>query len=92
MRKAERQRLKAERRQLRAEVKEIKKKLRLEKRGLLWSGPSTSGRANLANMASASTQVPALPPPTAPETASGPAPAQGPIPAPAPDPQASSPE
>ncbi|AWP18057.1 putative next to BRCA1 1 protein [Scophthalmus maximus] len=42
VRKAERQRLKAERRQLRAEVKEIKKKLRLEKRGLPWSGPSTS--------------------------------------------------
>uniref|UniRef100_A0A672QV83 Next to BRCA1 gene 1 protein-like n=1 Tax=Sinocyclocheilus grahami TaxID=75366 RepID=A0A672QV83_SINGR len=38
VRKAERQRLKAERRQLKAEVKEIKKKLRLEKRGLLWSG------------------------------------------------------
>ncbi|KAK1881716.1 Next to BRCA1 1 protein [Dissostichus eleginoides] len=52
VRKAERQRLKAERRQLRAEVKEIKKKLRLEKRGLQWSGPSTSGRANLTNMAS----------------------------------------
>nr|XP_046232480.1 NBR1 autophagy cargo receptor a [Scatophagus argus] len=92
VRKAERQRLKAERRQLRAEVKEIKKKLRLEKRGLQWSGPSTSGRANLTNMASASTQVPALPPPAASETASGPAPAQGPIPAPVPDPQASSPE
>uniref|UniRef100_A0A8C6U7A0 NBR1 autophagy cargo receptor a n=1 Tax=Neogobius melanostomus TaxID=47308 RepID=A0A8C6U7A0_9GOBI len=44
VRKAERQRLKAERRQLRAEVKEIKKKLRLEKRGLQWSGPATSGR------------------------------------------------
>ncbi|XP_047464560.1 NBR1 autophagy cargo receptor a isoform X2 [Mugil cephalus] len=92
VRKAERQRLKAERRQLRAEVKEIKKKLRLEKRGLQWSGPSTSGRANLTNMTSASTQVPALPPPAASETASGPAPAQGPIPAPVPDPQASSPE
>lgn len=92
VRKAERQRLKAERRQLRAEVKEIKKKLRLEKRGLQWSGPSTSGRANLTNMASASTQVPALPPPAASDTASGPAPAQGPIPAPVPDPQASSPE
>ncbi|XP_071318211.1 NBR1 autophagy cargo receptor a isoform X1 [Trachinotus anak] len=92
VRKAERQRLKAERRQLRAEVKEIKKKLRLEKRGLQWNGPSTSGRANLTNMASTSTQVPALPPPAASETASGPAPAQGPIPAPAPDPQASSPE
>uniref|UniRef100_A0A3Q1EFA7 NBR1 autophagy cargo receptor a n=1 Tax=Acanthochromis polyacanthus TaxID=80966 RepID=A0A3Q1EFA7_9TELE len=84
VRKAERQRLKAERRQLRAEVKEIKKKLRLEKRGLQWSGPSTSGRATLTNMASASTQVPALPPPAASETASGPAPV--------PDPQASSPE
>ncbi|XP_041671653.1 NBR1 autophagy cargo receptor a isoform X2 [Cheilinus undulatus] len=92
VRKAERQRLKAERRQLRAEVKEIKKKLRLEKRGLQWSGPSTSGRANLTNTASASTQVPALPPPAASDTASGPAPAQGPIPAPVPDPQASSPE
>ncbi|XP_035516906.1 NBR1 autophagy cargo receptor a isoform X2 [Morone saxatilis] len=92
VRKAERQRLKAERRQLRAEVKEIKKKLRLEKRGLQWSGPSTSGRANLTNMTSASTQVPALPPPAASETASGPAPAQGPISAPVPDPQASSPE
>ncbi|GAA6214577.1 next to BRCA1 gene 1 protein-like [Lates japonicus] len=92
VRKAERQRLKAERRQLRAEVKEIKKKLRLEKRGLQWSGPSTSGRANLTNMASTSTQVPALPPPAASETSSGPAPAQGPIPAPVPDPQASSPE
>ncbi|CAN9508754.1 unnamed protein product [Ophioblennius macclurei] len=86
VRKAERQRLKAERRQLRAEVKEIKKKLRLEKRGLQWSGPSTSGRANLTNMASASTQVPALPPPAASDSASGPAPA------PVPDPQASSPE
>uniref|UniRef100_A0A3Q4BYV4 Uncharacterized protein n=1 Tax=Mola mola TaxID=94237 RepID=A0A3Q4BYV4_MOLML len=42
VRKAERQRLKAERRQLRAEVKEIKKKLRLEKRGLLWSGLRSS--------------------------------------------------
>ncbi|XP_070707663.1 NBR1 autophagy cargo receptor a isoform X2 [Pempheris klunzingeri] len=92
VRKAERQRLKAERRQLRAEVKEIKKKLRLEKRGLQWNGPSTSGRANLTNMASASTQVPALPPPAASETPSGPAPAQGPIPAPVLDPQASSPE
>ncbi|XP_056153220.1 NBR1 autophagy cargo receptor a [Lampris incognitus] len=92
VRKAERQRLKAERRQLRAEVKEIKKKLRLEKRGLQWSGPSTSGRTNLTNMASASTQAPALPPAAASETASGPAPAQGPIPAPGPDPQASSPE
>ncbi|XP_061565046.1 next to BRCA1 gene 1 protein-like isoform X1 [Cololabis saira] len=91
VRKAERQRLKAERRQLRAEVKEIKKKLRLEKRGLQWSGPSTSGRANLTSMTSASTQVPALPPPAA-QTASGPAAVQGPIPAPVPDPQASSPE
>uniref|UniRef100_A0AAQ4QHU7 NBR1 autophagy cargo receptor a n=1 Tax=Gasterosteus aculeatus aculeatus TaxID=481459 RepID=A0AAQ4QHU7_GASAC len=86
VRKAERQRLKAERRQLRAEVKEIKKKLRLEKRGLQWSGPSTSGRGNLTNVASASTQVPAMSPPAASETASGPAPA------PVPDPQASSPE
>ncbi|XP_041938470.1 NBR1 autophagy cargo receptor a isoform X1 [Alosa sapidissima] len=42
VRKAERQRLKAERRQLKAEVKEIKKKLRLEKRGLLWSGSTSS--------------------------------------------------
>ncbi|XP_034050544.1 NBR1 autophagy cargo receptor a [Thalassophryne amazonica] len=92
VRKAERQRLKAERRQLRAEVKEIKKKLRLEKKGLQWSGPSTSGRANLTNMASASTQVPAPPPAAASETASGPALTQGPIPAPVPDPQASSPE
>uniref|UniRef100_A0A3P8WC11 NBR1 autophagy cargo receptor a n=1 Tax=Cynoglossus semilaevis TaxID=244447 RepID=A0A3P8WC11_CYNSE len=92
VRKAERQRLKAERRQLRAEVKEIKKKLRLEKRGLQWSGPSTSGRANLTNMASASTQVPALLPRADSETASGPATAHGPIPAPVPDPQASSPD
>ncbi|XP_057681603.1 NBR1 autophagy cargo receptor a isoform X2 [Corythoichthys intestinalis] len=88
VRKAERQRLKAERRQLRAEVKEIKKKLRLEKRGLQWCGPSTSSRAaTLTNTASASTQAPAPPPPpAASDTASGPAPA------PAPDPQASSPE
>ncbi|XP_051927488.1 NBR1 autophagy cargo receptor a [Hippocampus zosterae] len=88
VRKAERQRLKAERRQLRAEVKEIKKKLRLEKRGMQWSGPSTSGRAAApTNTASASTQAPApLPPPAASDTASGP------VPAPAPDPQASSPE
>uniref|UniRef100_A0A3P9JVJ9 NBR1 autophagy cargo receptor a n=1 Tax=Oryzias latipes TaxID=8090 RepID=A0A3P9JVJ9_ORYLA len=92
VRKAERQRLKAERRQLRAEVKEIKKKLRLEKRGLQWSGPSTSARANLTNTASASTQVPASPPPAASETASGPATVHGSIPAMAPDPQASSPE
>lgn len=42
VRKAERQRLKAERRQLKAEVKEIKKKLRLEKRGLLWSGSTST--------------------------------------------------
>ncbi|XP_012670051.2 NBR1 autophagy cargo receptor a [Clupea harengus] len=42
VRKAERQRLKAERQQLKAEVKEIKKKLRLEKRGLLWSGSTSS--------------------------------------------------
>ncbi|KAM8836345.1 NBR1 autophagy cargo receptor a isoform 2-T2 [Spinachia spinachia] len=86
VRKAERQRLKAERRQLRAEVKEIKKKLRLEKRGLQWSGPSTSGRGDLTNMASASTQVPAMSSPATSETASGP------VPAPVPDPQASSPE
>ncbi|KAM9837447.1 NBR1 autophagy cargo receptor a isoform 2-T2 [Aulostomus maculatus] len=88
VRKAERQRLKAERRQLRAEVKEIKKKLRLEKRGLQWSGPSTSGRANLTNTASASTQAPAQPPIAASDTASGPAPG----PTPAPEPPASSPE
>ncbi|XP_020773893.1 NBR1 autophagy cargo receptor a [Boleophthalmus pectinirostris] len=92
VRKAERQRLKAERRQLRAEVKEIKKKLRLEKRGLQWSGPSTSARANLTNVASASTQAPAAPPSVATETASGPGPAQGPISALGPDPQTSSPE
>ncbi|KAK7919363.1 hypothetical protein WMY93_010647 [Mugilogobius chulae] len=92
VRKAERQRLKAERRQLRAEVKEIKKKLRLEKRGLQWSGPSTSARANLTNVASASTQAPAAPPSIATETASGPGPAQGPISALGPDPQTSSPE
>ncbi|XP_051968489.1 NBR1 autophagy cargo receptor a isoform X2 [Xyrauchen texanus] len=49
VRKAERQRLKAERRQLKAEVKEIKKKLRLEKRGLLWSGASNgTGSSGLA--------------------------------------------
>lgn len=92
VRKAERQRLKAERRQLKAEVKEIKKKLRLEKRGMQWSGPSTSDRASLANMASTSTQFPALPPPAASETASGPATDPAHIPAPVPDPQASSPE
>ncbi|XP_072313037.1 NBR1 autophagy cargo receptor a [Eucyclogobius newberryi] len=92
VRKAERQRLKAERRQLRAEVKEIKKKLRLEKRGLQWSGPSTSARANLTNVASASTQAPAVPPSIATETASGPGPTQGPISALGPDPQTSSPE
>ncbi|XP_066521994.1 NBR1 autophagy cargo receptor a isoform X2 [Hoplias malabaricus] len=76
VRKAERQRLKAERRQLKAEVKEIKKKLRLEKRGLLWSG-ATNG-ASSTGLGPAS--VPA------------PAPAPGPVPAPGPDPQASSPE
>ncbi|KAK0130997.1 Next to BRCA1 gene 1 protein [Merluccius polli] len=92
VRKAERQRLKAERRQLRAEVKEIKKKLRVEKRSLQWSGPSTSGRPNLTNMASASTQAPPLPPTTASDAASGSAPAQGPIAAPVLDPPASSPE
>ncbi|XP_012734916.2 NBR1 autophagy cargo receptor a isoform X1 [Fundulus heteroclitus] len=92
VRKAERQRLKAERRQLKAEVKEIKKKLRLEKRGMQWSGPSTSDRVSLTNMASTSTQFPALPPPAASETASGPAPDQGHLPAPVPDPQDSSPE
>ncbi|XP_016516236.1 NBR1 autophagy cargo receptor a isoform X3 [Poecilia formosa] len=92
VRKAERQRLKAERRQLKAEVKEIKKKLRLEKRGMQWSGPPTSDRASLANMASTSTQFPALPPPAASESASGPATDPGHIPAPVPDPQASSPE
>ncbi|XP_027885997.1 NBR1 autophagy cargo receptor a isoform X1 [Xiphophorus couchianus] len=92
VRKAERQRLKAERRQLKAEVKEIKKKLRLEKRGMQWSGPCTSDRASLANMASTSTQFPALPPPAASESASGPATDPGHIPAPVPDPQASSPE
>ncbi|XP_054898856.1 NBR1 autophagy cargo receptor a isoform X5 [Poeciliopsis prolifica] len=92
VRKAERQRLKAERRQLKAEVKEIKKKLRLEKRGMQWSGPSTSDRASLANMASTSTQFPALPPPAASESASSPATDPGHIPAPVPDPQASSPE
>lgn len=49
VRKAERQRLKAERRQLKAEVKEIKKKLRLEKRGLLWSGATNgTGGSGLA--------------------------------------------
>lgn len=88
VRKAERQRLKAERRQLRAEVKEIKKKLRLEKRGLQLSGPSTSSRANLTSMASASIQVPAMSPPAASETTT----VQGPISAPVPDPQDSSPE
>ncbi|CAL8304962.1 unnamed protein product [Lota lota] len=92
VRKAERQRLKAERRQLRAEVKEIKKKLRVEKRSLQWSGPSTSGRPTLTNMASASTQAPPLPPTTASEAASGSAPAQGPIAAPILQPPASSPE
>ncbi|XP_014034569.2 next to BRCA1 gene 1 protein isoform X3 [Salmo salar] len=60
VRKAERQRLKTERRQLKAEVKEIKKKLRLEKRGLQWSGPaSTSARSNVATtQAPAATQAP----------------------------------
>lgn len=55
VRKAERQRLKAERRQLKAEVKEIKKKLRLEKRGLLWSGASNgTGTSGLAPAPAAS--------------------------------------
>ncbi|KAI4873504.1 hypothetical protein NFI96_032592 [Prochilodus magdalenae] len=76
VRKAERQRLKAERRQLKAEVKEIKKKLRLEKRGLLWSG-ATNGTSSTS---------------LGPASASAPAPAPGPVPAPGPDPQASSPE
>ncbi|XP_016313923.1 LOW QUALITY PROTEIN: next to BRCA1 gene 1 protein-like [Sinocyclocheilus anshuiensis] len=76
VRKAERQRLKAERRQLKAEVKEIKKKLRLEKRGLLWSGASSgTGSSGLA---------------PAPATSLGPGPA--PAPALCPDPQTSSPE
>ncbi|XP_016392633.1 next to BRCA1 gene 1 protein-like [Sinocyclocheilus rhinocerous] len=76
VRKAERQRLKAERRQLKAEVKEIKKKLRLEKRGLLWSGASNgTGSSGLA---------------PAPATSLGPGPA--PTPALCPDPQTSSPE
>uniref|UniRef100_A0A672QUW5 Next to BRCA1 gene 1 protein-like n=1 Tax=Sinocyclocheilus grahami TaxID=75366 RepID=A0A672QUW5_SINGR len=76
VRKAERQRLKAERRQLKAEVKEIKKKLRLEKRGLLWSGASNgTGSSGLA---------------PAPATSLGPGPA--PAPALCPDPQTSSPE
>uniref|UniRef100_A0A8C2DIM8 NBR1 autophagy cargo receptor a n=1 Tax=Cyprinus carpio TaxID=7962 RepID=A0A8C2DIM8_CYPCA len=76
VRKAERQRLKAERRQLKAEVKEIKKKLRLEKRGLLWSGASNgTGSSGLA---------------PAPTTSLGPGPA--PAPALCPDPQTSSPE
>ncbi|TRY55143.1 hypothetical protein DNTS_032641 [Danionella cerebrum] len=76
VRKAERQRLKAERRQLKAEVKEIKKKLRLEKRGLLWSGAS--------NGTSTSAHVPAA----TPSVGLGSAPA----PALCPDPQTSSPE
>ncbi|XP_048027039.1 NBR1 autophagy cargo receptor a isoform X1 [Megalobrama amblycephala] len=76
VRKAERQRLKAERRQLKAEVKEIKKKLRLEKRGLLWSGAS-NGTASTG-----------LAPAPAPTLGPGPAPA----PALCPDPQTSSPE
>ncbi|XP_051530206.1 next to BRCA1 gene 1 protein-like isoform X3 [Myxocyprinus asiaticus] len=76
VRKAERQRLKAERRQLKAEVKEIKKKLRLEKRGLLWSGASNgTGSSGLA---------------PAPALSLGPGPA--PAPALCPDPQTSSPE
>lgn len=76
VRKAERQRLKAERRQLKAEVKEIKKKLRLEKRGLLWSGASNG------------TSTSGLAPAPAPSLGAGPAPA----PALCPDPQTSSPE
>ncbi|XP_049320626.1 NBR1 autophagy cargo receptor a isoform X2 [Astyanax mexicanus] len=76
VRKAERQRLKAERRQLKAEVKEIKKKLRLEKRGLLWSG-ATNGTSSTG---------------LGPASAPAPAPAPGPVPAPGSDPQASSPE
>ncbi|XP_076856578.1 NBR1 autophagy cargo receptor a isoform X2 [Brachyhypopomus gauderio] len=76
VRKAERQRLKAERRQLKAEVKEIKKKLRLEKRGLLWSGA--------ANGACSGGLGPAPGP--------APAPTPGPAPALGPDPQSSSPE
>ncbi|XP_072523209.1 NBR1 autophagy cargo receptor a [Salminus brasiliensis] len=76
VRKAERQRLKAERRQLKAEVKEIKKKLRLEKRGLLWSG-ATNGTSSTG---------------LGPASVPAPAPAPGPVPAPGPDPQASSPE
>ncbi|XP_051959242.1 next to BRCA1 gene 1 protein-like isoform X2 [Xyrauchen texanus] len=76
VRKAERQRLKAERRQLKAEVKEIKKKLRLEKRGLLWSGTSNGTSSSCI----APAPVPSLGP--------GPAPA----PSLCPDPQTSSPE
>ncbi|XP_051523464.1 next to BRCA1 gene 1 protein-like isoform X2 [Myxocyprinus asiaticus] len=76
VRKAERQRLKAERRQLKAEVKEIKKKLRLEKRGLLWSGASNGTTSSGV----APAPVPSLGP--------GPAPA----PSLCPDPQTSSPE
>ncbi|KAA0725130.1 BRCA1 gene 1 protein [Triplophysa tibetana] len=76
VRKAERQRLKSERRQLKAEVKEIKKKLRLEKRGLLWSGASNgTGTSGLA-------------PAAAPSVGPGPAPASTQCP----DPQTSSPE
>ncbi|XP_056627161.1 NBR1 autophagy cargo receptor a isoform X1 [Triplophysa dalaica] len=76
VRKAERQRLKAERRQLKAEVKEIKKKLRLEKRGLLWSGASNG------------TSTSGLAPAAAPSVGPGPAPASTQCP----DPQTSSPE
>ncbi|XP_026861862.2 NBR1 autophagy cargo receptor a isoform X1 [Electrophorus electricus] len=76
VRKAERQRLKAERRQLKAEVKEIKKKLRLEKRGLLWSGAANGTCSG------------GLGPAPGPD----PAPTPGPAPAPGPDPQSSSPE
>ncbi|KAM9411361.1 next to BRCA1 gene 1 protein-like isoform 4-T4 [Salvelinus alpinus] len=72
VRKAERQRLKAERRQLKAEVKEIKKKLRLEKRGLQWSGPaSASARSNVATtQAPAATQAPAPGPAPDPQASS----------------------
>ncbi|XP_062859159.1 NBR1 autophagy cargo receptor a [Trichomycterus rosablanca] len=78
VRKAERQRLKAERRQLKAEVKEIKKKLRLEKRGLLWSG-ATNGTSGPG-------LGPASAPAPAPSSAPGAAAATGS------EPQASSPE
>ncbi|XP_062381600.1 NBR1 autophagy cargo receptor a isoform X3 [Sardina pilchardus] len=76
VRKAERQRLKAERRQLKAEVKEIKKKLRLEKRGLLWSG--TTGSSARPSVLALVPAAPALDP--------------APAPAPGPGPQATSPE